>query len=72
MALPTKLCCYDTSLLTVKPVINFIRKVLQIMDNLDELDRQRGENRERQRRRREHRSQEERDIENEHRILIFY
>jgi hypothetical protein len=26
MAVPTKLCCYDTYLLTVKPVINFIRK----------------------------------------------
>jgi hypothetical protein len=42
------------------------------MDNLDKLERQRAENRERQRHRREHRSQEERDIENEHRILIFY
>jgi hypothetical protein len=29
MAVPTKLCCYDTSLLTVKPVINFIRKILE-------------------------------------------
>jgi hypothetical protein len=35
------------------------------MDNLDELVPQRAENRER-------RSQEERDIENERRILIFY
>jgi hypothetical protein len=34
------------------------------MENVDELERQR--------RRREHRSQEERDIENEGRILIFY
>jgi hypothetical protein len=42
------------------------------MDNLDELERQRVENREQQRRRREHRSQEESDIENERRILIFY
>jgi hypothetical protein len=42
------------------------------MDNLDELERQRAENRERQRRRWEHRSQQERDIENERRILIFY
>jgi hypothetical protein len=51
MAVPTKLCCYDTSLLTVKPVINIIRKILPtIMDNLDELERQRAENRERQRR----------------------
>jgi hypothetical protein len=58
MAVPTKLCCYDTSLLTVKPVINFIKK--------------RAQNRERQRRRREHRSQEERDIENERRILKLY
>jgi hypothetical protein len=33
-------------------------------NNFDELERQR--------RRREHRSQEERDIENERRILIFY
>jgi hypothetical protein len=42
------------------------------MDNLDELERQIAENIERQRRRREHRSQEERDIENERKILIFY
>jgi hypothetical protein len=42
------------------------------MDHLDKIERQRGENRERQRRRREHRSQEERDIENERRILLFY
>jgi hypothetical protein len=42
------------------------------MYHLDELVTQRAENRERQRRRREHRSQEERDIENERRILIFY
>jgi hypothetical protein len=42
------------------------------MDNLKELERQRAENRERQRRRREHRSQEERDIENEPRILKLY
>jgi hypothetical protein len=42
------------------------------MDNLDELERQTAENRERQRRRREHRSQEERDIENERKILIFH
>jgi hypothetical protein len=42
------------------------------MDNLDELERQRAENRERQKRRREHRSQEERDIENERRILTVY
>jgi hypothetical protein len=41
------------------------------MDNLDELERQRSENRERQRRRLEHRSQEERDIENERRILLI-
>jgi hypothetical protein len=42
------------------------------MDNLDKLERQRAENRERPRRRRENRSQEERDIENEAKILIFY
>jgi hypothetical protein len=42
------------------------------MDNLDELKLQRAANRERQRRRREQRSQEERDIENEGRILLFY
>jgi hypothetical protein len=42
------------------------------MDNLKELERQRAENRERQKRRREYRSQEERDIENERRILKLY
>jgi hypothetical protein len=70
MAVPTKLCCYDASLLTVKPVIS--KKNITIMDNLGELERQRSENRERQRRGLEHRSQEERDIENERRVLIFY
>jgi hypothetical protein len=58
--------------LTVKLVINFIKKNITLMDNLDELERQRAENRERQRLRREHRSQEERDIENERKILIFH
>jgi hypothetical protein len=56
--------------LTVKPVIS--KKNITIMDNLGELERQRSENRERQRRGLEHRSQEERDIENERRVLIFY
>jgi hypothetical protein len=63
MEVPTKQCCYDMSLLT------FYNKNITIMDNLDELERQRAANRERQRRRREQGSQEERDIVNKSRRL---
>jgi hypothetical protein len=50
-------------------LLTFYNKNITIMDNLDELERQRAANRERQRRRREQGSQEERDIVNKSRRL---
>jgi hypothetical protein len=48
-----------------------LEKNITIMDNLDELERQRAASRERQRLRREQGTQEERDIENEPRRLNY-